>query len=215
MNDKTTVENHRRTITCSCGPLVYVRTLKCASTFFWHSFNEKFGWEEIAFDKIDWSQQQVFSHIIDPKIRRIKGVTEFIWMNQTLEQLKDPDYRTFIQQTPVLDQHTVSLYENFGDHCDKIDWIPVNDTDHQITADLTSRLLYDQGIFVFDRWHWPFKHRSDIEKKLLEKQVVECLTEVATPAVDEYLRQDHALYQRVIDRFNPNASKWAEVSWLR
>jgi hypothetical protein len=41
------------------------------------------------------------------------------------------------------------------------------------------------------------------------------LREAATPAVDEYLHQDWMLYQRVVDRFNPNGKSWADVSWLR
>ena len=208
------IDHHHRTA-CTCGPLVYLRTLKCASTFFWHSFNDKFGWEEIAFDNINWESQHVFSHILDPGIRRIKGVTEFIWMNQTQDQLADPAYRTFVQQTPMLDAHTVSYYENFGDRCDQIDWIPVDDSEHQTTADLTSRLLYDQGIFVFNHWHWSYRHNSEPKKKLLEQQVAQCLSEVDTTAVDAYLHQDWMLYQQVIERFNPIGKIWAEVSWLR
>jgi hypothetical protein len=215
MNNDPGLENHQCRVSCSCGPLVYVRTLKCASTFFWHSFNQKFGWEEIVFDNINWETQQVFSHIQNPSLRRIKGVTEFIWMNGTHHRLAEPDYRTFIQQTPVLDQHTVSYHENFGERCDQIDWIPVDSNNHQVTADLTSRLVYDQGIFVFNHWHWPFKHPSPPEKRLLEQQVAVCLAEVATPAVDEYLRKDHVLYQQVIDRFDSTAKTWAETTWLR
>ena len=214
VNDWEPVNHHTNT-TCTCGPLAYVRTLKCASTFFWHSFNQKFGWEEIAFGQIDWKTQHVFSHIIDPGIRRIKGVTEYVWINHAQDQLADPDYRTFIQQTPVLDQHTVSYHDNLGDRCSQIDWIPISDTNHQTAADLTSQMLLENGIKVFNSWHWPYKHTSDPEKKLLEQQVAVCLGEIATPAVDEYLHRDRMLYQQVVSRFNPNGRTWAEVSWLR
>ena len=207
--------DYRHRTTCTCGPLVYVRALKCASTFFWHSFNQKFGWEEIAFDNINWQTQRVFSHIMDPGRRRIKGVTEFIWMHHAQDQLADPAYRTFVQQTPVLDMHTVSYHDNFGDHCDQIDWIPIANFDHQTVADLTSRMLFENGIKVFNNWHWPFEHTSEPEKRLLEQQVAQCLSEVATPAVDKYLHQDWMLYQQVVSRFNSNGRTWAEVSWLR
>lgn len=212
--DQESVNHHSR-MACTCGPLVYVRTLKCASTFFWHSFNQKFGWEEIAFDNINWQTQRVFSHMLDPNIHRIKGVTEYVWMAQAQDQLLDPDYRTFVQQTPVLDQHTVSYHDNFGDHCDQIDWIPIASFDHQTVADLTSRMLFENGIKVFNRWHWSYKHTSEPEKKLLEQQVAQCLSEVATPAVDAYLHQDWMLYQQIVDRFQPNGRTWSEVSWLR
>lgn len=200
---------------CTCGPLVYVRTLKCASTFFWHSFNQKFGWEEIKFDDINWQTQHVFSYIMDPRQRRVKGVTEFVWMHQTQDQLLDPAYRTFIQQTPVLDYHTVSYYDNFGNRCNQIDWIPIADFSQQTVADLTSRLLFENGIRIFNQWHWPFAHKSEPEKKLLEQQISQCLTEVATPAVDKYLQQDMLLYQQVANQFSPNGHTWAEASWLR
>jgi hypothetical protein len=199
---------------CTCGPLVYLRTLKCASTFFWNSFSQ-FGWIEIAFDKIDWQTQRVFSHILDPNIRRIKGIAEFVWMNHTQDQLTDPAYRTFVQQTPVLDAHTVSYYENFGDRCDQIDWIPISDTDHQTAADLTSQMLFENGIKIFNRWSWQDRHSGEADKKLIAQQVAKCLATVYTPAVDAYLHQDWMLYQRVLNRFNPDGRTWAKVSWLR
>ena len=201
---------------CTCGPLVYLRSLKCASTFFWNSFS-RFGWVEIAFDQIDWQQQRVFSHILDPNIRRIKGIAEFVWMNQAQDQLAtDPDYRTFIQETPVLDAHTVSHSATFGDRCDQIDWIPVNDLNHQTAADLTNLMLFDHGIKIFNRWHWNEKHASEGDKKKIQKQVVECLNSASdTSAVDQYLHQDTVLYQRVLNRFKPDGRTWAEVSWLR
>ena len=136
-------------------------------------------------------------------------------MNQAQDQLADPAYRIFVQQTPVLDQHTVSYHDNFGDHCDQIDWIPVNDADHQTTADLTSLMLFDHGINIFNRWHWPYRHNSEPKKKLLEQQVAVCLAEAATPAVSAYLHQDWMLYQRVIEQFNSIGKIWADVSWLR
>ena len=89
--------NHLHRTALTCGPLVYLRTLKCASTFFWQSFT-KFGWVEIEFDKIDWQKQQVFSHIMHPTQRRLKGISEFIWINQTQDLLTtDSDYKKFIQ----------------------------------------------------------------------------------------------------------------------
>jgi len=210
--------DHSHRTACTCGKLVYVRTLKTASTFFWESFRNKLGWTEIAFDQIDWQQQRVFSHILDPRMRRIKGIAEFVWMNHTQDQLStDPAYRTFVQQTPVLDQHTVSYYENFGDHCDQIDWIPlIPNAPRQQVADLTSLMLIDHGIKIFNRWEWSMHHSSEADKKQIQKQVVECLNStVDSSAVDQYLRQDTVLYQRVLNRFNPDGRTWAEVSWLR
>lgn len=200
---------------CTCGPLVYLRTLKCASTFFWNSLS-RFGWVEIAFDQINWQQQRVFSHIINPRMRRIKGIAEFVWMNHAQDLLTtDPDYQTFVQQTPVLDAHTVSYYENFGDRCDQIDWIPIDNSNHQTAADLTSQMLFENGIKIFNRWSWRDRHSSEANKKLIAQQVAKCLANVNTPDVDQYLYQDTVLYQRVLNRFNPDGRTWAEVSWLR
>jgi len=209
--------DHSHRTACTCGPLVYVRTLKCASTFFWKSFR-RFGWVDIAFDQIDWQRQQVFSHIMDPRMRRIKGIAEFVWMNHAQDQLAtDPAYRTFVQQTPVLDNHTVSYYENFGDHCDQIDWIPlIPNAPRQQVADLTSLMLFDHGVKIFKRWQWGEQHASEADKRQIQKQVVECLDSASdTSAVDQYLHQDTVLYQRVLNRFKPDGRTWAEVSWLR
>ena len=207
--------DHRQREACTCGPLVYVRTLKCASTFFWNSFIQ-FGWEEIAFDKIDWQTQRVFSHIMDPDIRRIKGVTEFLWMNQTQDLvIKSMGYQRFIRETPMLDIHTMSYYENLEDRCDQIDWIPLTNSDHQTVADLTSLLLFDHGIKIFDNWAWQHIHTSNAVKKSIVRQVSELLDHKHIPRINEYLEKDRELYQRVVDRFNPNGKSWADVSWLR
>jgi hypothetical protein len=174
----------------TCGKLVYLRTLKCASTFFWNSF-VRIGWVEILFDEINWQQQQVFSHIMDPGLRRIKGISEYVWMNQTQDRLaSDLDYRKFIQQTPVLDTHTVSHYENFGNYCKQIDWIPmIPGANRRRVAELTGQLLCDQNI-PFDHWEWSMDHASNKLKRSIAQQVTELLNHQHLPKINEYRRQD-------------------------
>ena len=209
--------NHFHRTALTCGAFVYLRTLKCASTFFWKSFS-RFGWVEIAFDKIDWQTQKVFSHIMDPDLRRIKGITEFVYLNQSQDLLStDNAYQTFVQQTPIMDQHTVSYHDNFGDHCEQIDWIPlIPNSGRRQVADLTSLMLYDHGIAIFNRWEWSMHHSSEPDKKQIQQTVEECLNSAHDSSViDQYLDRDRRLYQQVIDRFNPAGKHWTEVSWLR
>ena len=203
--------------------MVYVRTLKCASTFFWETF-KKIGWWEIDFDKIDWKNQRVFSHIMDPDKRRHKGVAEFIDMNDAYDLFYlNETFRKFIAHVPSLDQHSISYHDQYGNYCNLIDWIPLSGRSHDFTWWLTHEestaktdlLLQHHGIKVFNRWGWDREHRSTDRQKKLQKDIEEVWQKNQPHWTDWYLQRDRELYNRVISKFNYEAATWAESSWLR
>ena len=210
-------------LTLTCGHLVYVRTLKCASTFFWNSF-KKLGWWEIDFESIDWKHQHVFSHIMEPGQRRHKGVAEYINMNNAYDLFYQNDiFRKFIAHIHGLDQHSLSYHDQYGNYCNQIDWIPLSGSSHGSTWWLTHEestaktdlLLRHHGIKVFDRWAWDQTHRSSDRQKQLEKDLEELWSKDQSDWRDWYLQRDRELYRRVITKFNYDASAWSESSWLR
>ena len=202
-------------MTLTCGPLVYVRTLKCASTFFWTSF-KKLGWWEIEFKSIDWRDQHVFSHMIEPVQRRHKGVAEYINMYDAYDLFSLTDaFKKFIAHIPTLDQHSVSYHDQYGNYCNIIDWIPLSDHSHEESIAKTDLLLRHHGIKVFDRWNWNQTHCSPDRQKKLEKDLEELWNKDQPHRGDWYLRRDRELYQRVISKFNYDGATWAESSWLR
>jgi hypothetical protein len=209
-------------MTLTCGHLVYVRTLKCASTFFWNSF-KKLGWWEIDFDTIDWKNQHVFSHIMDPDRRRHKGVAEYINMYNAYDLFyQNETFRKFIKHVPSLDQHSISYHDQYGNYCNLIDWIPLSGRSHEFTWWLTPEesvaktdlLLRHHGIKVFNNWAWTQKNSSSDRQKQLEKDLEELWNKDQPHWVDWYLQRDRELYQRVVSKFNYNAATWPESTWL-
>jgi hypothetical protein len=200
----------------SCESLVYVRSLKCASSFFHESF-QRLQWNKIQFDQIDWKNQQVFGHILDPDTRRNKAVAEVIYQNNAYELFyNDESFRTLIKHVPLLDGHSKSFYELYGNHCEDIDWIPITDRTSQEVIDKTNEFLIGMGnIKIFNRWAWDRANPSGSRKKQLEQDLAK-LWELDRPASsDQYLQRDRDLHHRVITQFNYNAPNWAESSWLR
>lgn len=211
------------TTTITCGNLVYVRTLKCASTFFWNSF-KKLGWWEIEFDTIDWKNQRVFSHMMDPDRRRHKGVAEYISMYGAYSLFyENATFRKFVEHTPSFDQHSVSYHDQYGNYCNHIDWIPLSGRSHEFTWWLTHEevvaktdlFLRHHGIRVFDKWAWDQAHKSSEGQKKLEKDLEELWCKDQPEWTKWYLQRDRELYNRVITKFNYDAVTWPESSWLR
>jgi hypothetical protein len=210
-------------MTLTCGHLVYVRTLKCASTFFWNSF-KKLGWWEIEFNTIDWKNQHVFSHMMDPDKRRHKGVAEYISMHNSYDLFyQNETFKKFITHIPSLDQHSVSYHDQYGKYCNLIDWIPLSGRSHEFTWWLsheesvakTDLLLRHHGIKVFNNWEWDQKNISSDRQKQLEKDLEELWSKDQPNWVDWYLQRDRELYRRVITKFNYEAATWEDSSWLR
>jgi len=211
---------HRHSImAATCGPLVYVRNLKCASSFFYESFLNKWKWSEISWIDIDWQRQHVFGHILDPIERRHKGLAEFISM-QGLEDLfnQNEKFQNFIKFAPVFDQHTSSYHDTFGNLCYHIDWIPISGYSHEQVIKFTEQLMRDcAGINSFvNHWDQSRTHASTPEKKAIERKLKELYeTEPAPDWLNWYLHNDRLLYERICKKFNPYGPTWADTSWLK
>ena len=151
--------------------LVYVRNFKCASTFFYENFYATFGWHMIDYNNIDWDNDFVFGHIIDPIERRHKGIAEYInMMNLSEEFINNKKLQNLLQTTPYLDRHSLLYSLTFGDKCNDIHWIPLST--HQESINRTEKLLKSQipNINLAD-WDYNFDHVSSTnsDKKKVEK----------------------------------------------
>ena len=199
----------------TCGPLIYVRTLKCASTFFWETF-KKIGWWEINFNEIDWKNQPVFSHMLDPDQRRHKGVAEYIDMNDAYDLFyQNETFKKFIAYIPAMDQHSTSYHDQYGNYCNQIDWIPLSERSHEESVAATDLLLQYHGIKLFNNWNWQRAHRSTDRQKKLQKDLEDLWYKDRPGWADWYLERDRLLYHRVMAKFNYDGTTWPESSWLR
>lgn len=125
--------------------LVYVRTLKAGSEFFYKNFVITAAWKPMHWQDINWQSDHVFSYIMDPIQRRHKGIAEYLFINDALHLLDDPAFGRVIAQAPFLDEHSASVRTLYGDRVHDIHWIPMSQTDHARAQHLTDQLLQAHG----------------------------------------------------------------------
>lgn len=195
--------------------LVYVRTLKCGSEFFYRNFSETAGWEKIQWDQINWDNDCVFSYIMDPIRRRHKGIAEFLIHHRLTQQLfENPQFAELVSHLPFLDEHSAGMHTIYDDYADKIDWIPLS-LDHNQGIKYTNILLESNGHPPIE-WNAEFVHTTDnYMKDIFEKISDLWATEPNELAVRCYFEKEVRLLEQVHNKFNYQGKTWKEVSWLR
>ena len=192
--------------------LVYLRTVKCASSYYSKFFKSN-GWIEDTANNIDWKNDHVFSFIMNPEERRLKGLTEFVSANNQ-HQLLDCDF-IFWGGVLYLDMHSVPYSISYGKYVNKIDWIPI-DLTHQadIANNLLSVLLFNYNL----QYEFPkFKEHESSEEKLKIYEIIKEKTKNGNFALHLGLEDDVELYHNVCVKIKPWLifnNNWKDISWL-
>lgn len=200
------------------GSLVYVKNLKCASTFFGSSFVNCWRWEPILWSDIDWDYHHVFGHMLDPVQRRFKGLAEYINMHNLNELfLNDTNFQNFVTNAVVLDEHTSSYHDTFGQSVYHIDWIPITDYTHNQVIEFTERLMRFHGIRRTKNWDYNNVHRTHPEKQIIQQKLEQLFEKQCywPQSVQWYLEKDVKLYNHINKKFDSAAETWDKSSWLR
>lgn len=206
---------------CTSGTLVYLGTLKCAHTFFYNNLINNYKWEEIKFSDINWANQRVFSHLLDPIERRYKALAEYLFMTNTQDLwYSRPNFQRLINSATSLDEHSMSYHETYGNYIWMIDWIPLN-TDHANVIRVTNQLMHAYG-HILPKWDLEQAHIGSEEKLKLvndmrtywESQEWRSDEQLAEH-INVYLEHDIELYSTVIKHFNQQGKTWGDISWLR
>lgn len=153
------------------GSTVYVRVLKCGSTFFNQNLLN-LGWEITDYYSIDWAQDFVFAHIIDPVVRRHRGLAEYIDMCGLAESyLSSNSLQNLLNSCLFLDRHSMPYSATFHDRLCDIVWIPLGE-DHEknvlVTQDVLKRKCHID--LKLSDWNFDLSHRTapNSSKKLVE-----------------------------------------------
>lgn len=205
---------------CKLENFVYVRNFKCASTFFYWNFVKQNGWQEISWHDIDWGNNHVFGHILDPVERRHKSVAEKIHMHGMSQLfLENKNLQECLAHLCLFDTHTESYDQRYGQQCNQIDWIPLNRSHDDVIA-LTEKLLSRSYAWNMSWVHWGDNSKiSNRPGDNLKKQVEFCLksqwVSIAHPEwLQLYMSKDVELYNKVVEKFNDQAKTWSNTSWL-
>lgn len=194
--------------------LVYVPIPKIASTSYTHIFRDVLGWEPDQFDRIDWSNDKVFAHIMDPIVRHAKGTTQCLRKHSILDIVEDPRFQKILA-TCVFDLHSYPIVNCFGiDNCHKIDWIPIDYSDVD-GGQLTNKFLKYHGVDV-DVTVYPALNLSiGVTASYTRKKIVELQkTHDVENTLSYFYDQDIVLYNKIIAGIQPDADTWDQISWL-
>lgn len=126
--------------------LVYLPITKHASTSYTELFANRLNWKSSYSDLIDWETDYVFSHLLHPYTRHLKGITTCI-QKYNLYDLVDNEKFLTLLGTAVFDLHSYPLSPALGENRFKIDWLLLDHPD--VSGDyLTVKLLDSHGIKI-------------------------------------------------------------------
>lgn len=193
--------------------LVYIRTHKCASTFYMDVLTHN-QWDSISESEVDWHNDHVFGFLLDPVQRYVKGIIEDIYNNDTLLHSTLEFYRDHQAQSLLYTLHSFPLSLYYGrDVVGKIDWIPLNQS---VPSEVLFEKLCEKHAINIE---WPRhpnlnKAKDNARKRLLTDEFDKIL-HMNKPLFWISMRDDIELYRSVLKNINLHGETWDEISWLR
>jgi hypothetical protein len=192
---------------CRRNRLVYARTLKCGSEFFWNNLVVEQGWQPIKWENIDWHHDHVFSYVMDPIKRRHKGIAEWLVINHMRDHFfSDQHFRTVINACPSLDQHSASLASIYADRFDHIDWIPMFE-DHSIAIGITDIMFQRHELaavtWLSGRNHIDYVHSGRTYMEDLYQEIKSMWdASFVSESHHYYFQRDFDLWRRACIKYN-------------
>jgi hypothetical protein len=206
--------------------LVYLATLKAASTFY-STVVLANGWDTIAFGDIDWHHDHVFGFIIDPFTKYIKALAEDYFneeietiVNGSEDWIADPEFQKLLpailsrhkEQCLILTHHSLPLSITLDDYANLVDWIPIDigvssvDLFTKLCKQYTITIDYSsENIDIHTSMQNKISVFNDLKEKFGQGNYIS----------DIVLAKDIDLYQNVKSKFNPHEETWDKISWLR
>jgi hypothetical protein len=191
--------------------LVFLPVPKCGYVYYRTLFS-KLGWKKITFDQVDFDQHIVFSSIMHPLSRYLKGLTEWVWINNLFPKSRTPDDQKYffklMSNVLLTDNHTLPYTVVYKNVIDKINWIPSDNlTDNetkQVMMNLFKKYHYDISLPMDD----PRSHESGPDK-LKIYQIIEQIykskkiEELNILHIYMMFANDLKFYRQLVDNFDP------------
>ena len=105
--------------------IVYISTWKCAGTYF-SAFFKKNGWTQIPQREVKKSNI-IFTFIIDPKLRRIKGITELLRESNIRSDIGSKEFKRFVKYIVIGDEHTLPYHIQYQFFNKRMIFLPLLD----------------------------------------------------------------------------------------
>lgn len=200
------IEYARDISCCRYNNLVYARTLKAGSEFFYKNYTQTAGWTPIKYTDIDWNHDTVFSYIMDPIQRRNKGISEAIISAGAQDMLikNKGNFVDIVKRIPFLDAHSASLHDIYGNDTRRIYWLLMTN-DHQVAIRETEKFFAKYNVPPI-KWNVNFTHATGSYMSEVYTRVKAAWDWTAEPqkdfTVQNYFLADIELYNEVLTKYN-------------
>lgn len=218
---------------CRKDNVVYCGHRISASSFYYFMLIEKCGWEVIKLSDINWHKDVVFSFILDPWDRHIKGIAADLSMisDEKREQLLNVGDVLF-EHLLIFSYHSIPVTTVYGKYANMIHWIPLdlNAVDHNnyplesanhINLFKKFTEYYNVGVSdqLIEEYNRDSKKLNVQHKNIPEstRRVTEMYNNrlgVGNSALWVSLEPDFQLYHNVIQNTHHWEETWNNITWL-
>ena len=185
--------------------LVFVSMYKCASSSY-IVYLQKQQWQKIEFNEINFNTMYVFGFILDPLVRRIKGLTEILWhcynnnYNDVMQIVKNDNFCSFLKNISSMDAHTIPYWILFGDQLKKINWIPLEFYTHNETFNCFQQICKQHNVHLDSSIKLKKHNVSSKDKKKLFVLIKQILQDQCFGDLYLLYSNDLKFYRELIDK---------------
>lgn len=187
--------------------VAYLPIQKCASTYYSEIFRDRLRWRSQNLAEIDTSKVKVFSLIMDPMVRRLKGLVETLSLtydhdhDAVLKSIQQQAFLDFLSQIMITDTHTTPyslLFEPWFDH---VHWIPLDVLPHRRVKEEIENFLLSCGIDI-QLPDMPHRHKSDEKKrKIFDTLEAHFLAHAPSSELGLLFAKDMELYYKTVNAY--------------
>jgi hypothetical protein len=196
--------------------LVYIPFPKHASRSYIHFFANVLGWQRTETYKVNWKDDQVFGHLMDPVKRHINGVVQALTQHELFHLVQSEDFKKLLRTSIFFDQHSYPLTRMLDlDQCYQIEWLPL-DHKHVSGEDFTKYFLQGHGIDI-DTSAIPKYNQSTPNEKSLRENILQEKEKIMDSLI-WILQEDLNLYNKVnihTRYFEIGNLPWQDISYKK
>jgi hypothetical protein len=196
--------------------LVYLPIPKHAYTSYSYFFHNVLGWEFIESYNINWEEDTIFCHLLNPSTRYVNGLLQALHDRKLTHLLESPDFSKLLSTCVFFDQHSYPLTRMFDiEQCYKIEWLLL---DHPtVTGETFTKAFLTQFDIDIDVQQIPKLNQIRNKSKDDRNQILHH-TELMMNSIIHILQEDMNLYNKVTIHTHAHdlyTQPWQNISYKK
>ena len=192
--------------------LVFIPVPKCGFIYY-HDLFTRMGWEQITLDKVNFDQHIVFTAIMNPTDRYLKGLTEWFWKRIRFDNFDNLEQQELFfniaSDILITDIHTMPYTVEYQGIINKIHWIPSDNLSDNEVKQSMMHLFKKHNYNIQLPLDEPRLHQSNPKKlKLYQalKNVHIRKKQKTFELLYVFLAEDLKFYRQLVNKFDPTWS---------